>query len=406
MTPEEGISAGDARRNAWFAYLGAAVPLSGMQMIAPSLPAMRDALGLSEAQVGLVASVYLLPAALLAIPAGILADRIGRRRVFGGAMVGFGVCGVILQFASASFPLFLLVRFVQGSFFAGLLPLTMTILGDAYSGAALIGAQGRRTVAMSLGDGLLPVIGGLLVGFGWFVPWFGQIAGIPLGLIILSKLVDPPALRSSDRTKLGPREFVGMFTSLPVLALQFAGFLRMFLKFCILAFMPLLLVDERGFSPAFAGLVIGAAPLTGTVVALLSGRIARRGRPAGWVGLGVLLTGVAITVMATSPFAPVILGVALVYGAADGLMGVFTNSFVTAVTTADRRAGFVAATGAVRNFAKFMAPAAFGALALAVPITTAFTVAGVATLASASVALPLRRLEKRLVETPTKGGAQ
>jgi MFS transporter, ACDE family, multidrug resistance protein len=390
------LTEANKRLNAWFAYVGSAVSLTGVQMIAPSLPAMRDALGLSEVQLGLVTSVYLLPAALAAIPAGILADRVGRRRVFGGAMLGFGICGAILPFVSGSFAAFLVVRFIQGTFFAGLLPLTMTILGDAFTGTALIGAQGRRSVAMSFGDGALPVVGGLLVGFGWYAPWFGQMLGIVLGVLILLKLIDPPDLQSSERVKTGPGALIAVFRSLPVLAMQYSGFLRMFLKFCILAFMPLLLVDVRGLSPAFAGLIIGSAALTGTLIAATSGRIARVFRPAGWVGLGTTVMGFALVSMATMTSAPLILASSIVYGAAEGLMGVFTNSFVTAATGAEQRASFVAATGAIRNFAKFMAPAAFGALVLVVPIQRAFVLAGALTLVSASLAFPLRHLEGKL----------
>ncbi len=157
---------------------------------------MRDALNLSEAQLGLVMSVYLLPAALAAVPLGVLADRIGRRIVFGGSFIGFGICGAVLPLVATSFQAFLAVRFVQGIMFAGLLPLTMTILGDFFSGAELVGAQGRRSVAMSMGDGLLPVMGGLLVGAGWFVPWLGQAIAIPLG--------SPFSCLSLTRRRSGP----------------------------------------------------------------------------------------------------------------------------------------------------------------------------------------------------------
>lgn len=62
--------------------------------------------------------------------------------------------------------------------------------------------------------------------------------------------------------------------------------------------------------------------------------------------------------------------------AGDELMGVFINSFTTAATAPEQRAGFVAATGAVHNFAKFTAPAAFGALTIALPLAPAFYLSG------------------------------
>ncbi len=387
----------DAKRNALFAYASAIVALTGVQLIAPSLPTMRDTLGLTEAQLGLVMSVYLLPAALAAIPLGVLADRLGRRRVLGYAMVGFGVAGGLLQ-VSSDFTVFLVVRFIQGVMFAGLLPLTMTVLGDAFSGVNLVRAQGRRSVAMSLGDGVLPVVGGALVGFGWFVPWLGQLVAIPLGVAILVRLVDVPTVSSERRSRVGLRSVVALFRSVPILALQYAGFLRMFVKFSLLTFLPVLLVDTRDASPAFAGLVLGAAALTGTIVAASVGRLSERGRPTTFVSVGVVLMAIAISTFAIAPWRPLLLVGSIAYGAGDGLLGVFTNSFVTSATGSEQRASFVAVTGAIRNFAKFTAPAAFGALILTLPISTAFLTISAITLVSVVAAMPLRHLEQGLTD--------
>lgn len=394
----EGRTRSRSAVNAAFAYTGAIVAQTGVQMIAPSLPSMRDALGLSDAQLALVTSVYLLPGALAAIPAGILADRIGRRRVFGGAMIAFGLLGAALQFATSSFSLFLVIRFLQGIAFAGLLPLTMTILGDAFSGSELVRAQGRRSVAMAIGDGSLPVIGGILVAAGWFVPWASQALAIPFGILVLTKLTDPPRVGASSTRRIDLGAFGRLFRSAPVVALEYAGFLRMFLKFSILTFLPILMVDGRGFSAAFAGLVVGAAAITGTVIAATAGRIARLGRPTTWVAIGIVLQSAALAAMVLVPWSAVIFSASLVYGAADGLSGVFVNSFVTAATDAEHRAGFVAATGAIRNFAKFMAPATFGALTLMLSVPSAFGLLAGITLVSTALVVPLRGMEGRLTD--------
>ncbi len=390
------MTARQAIVNSRFVYLGAIVAQTGVQLIAPSLPIMRDALGLTNAQLALVTSVYLLPGALAAIPAGLLADRIGRRRVFGWSMVGLGLAGIALQFATHSFTLFLSIRFVQGLTFAGLMPLTMTILGDAFTGAALIGAHGRRTVALHLGDGMLPIVGGLFVAIGWRAPWLGQLLAIPFGLVVLAKLTDPRSLTVSTTTRIGLRASLSLYRSGAILALQFLGFLRMFLKFGIVTFIPLLLIDERGLSPAFAGLVIGVVALTATLPAIAAGRIARVARPTTFVAVGVAAAGVALGVIAMAPGAAIILVASVVYGMADGLSGVYLNSFVSAATDTEHRGSFIAATGAVRNFAKFMAPATLGAMTLVVPLSTSFLIMALIMLASASMALPLRGLEGRL----------
>ena len=385
------------RGNALLAYGSAIVALTGVQLIAPSLPSMRTALGLSEAQLGLVMSVYLLPAALAAIPLGVAADRLGRRRVLGLTTLAFGVTGGLLQFATV-FPVFLGIRFLQGVAFAGVMPLTMTVLGDVFGGSDLIRAHGRRSVVMAVGDGILPVVGGALVTFGWFVPWLGQLLAIPLGIAILAKLVDVPALEADEKKPVGVRAVAGLLRSKAIAALQYVGFLRMFLKFSLLTFLPVLLVGDRGVSPAFAGLVLGSTALSGSVIAASAGWISTKGRPAWFVALGIGTMAASIMVMAVTPYKALVLLVAVVYGAGDGLLGVFTNSFVTSATGPDLRASFVAVTGAIRNFAKFAAPSLLGLVILSLSIQSVFLIVGAIALVSTAVALPLRRLEAGLIE--------
>lgn len=252
-------------------------------------------------------------------------------------------------------------------------------------------------MAMSIGDGVLPVVGGFLAAFGWFVPWLGQTLAVPFGVIVLMKLTDVD--RDSvdpGRTVPRPGAFLTMFGRRSVIALQYAGFLRMFLKFALLTYLPVFLVDVRNVSTGIAGLVIGVAALSGTLIALFAGRLAVLGSSVVWILAGVLVMGVMMIAEVTVPWVAGIFAASVLYGAADGLMGVFTNALVTAAPDADQRASFVAATGAIRNFAKFMAPATVGALAILAPLSTVFVGFGGLTIVSAATTRALGPLERRL----------
>ena len=396
MSNETGLTPSQANINAGFAYAGCIVAQTGVQLVAPSLPAMRDALGLTDTRLALVMTIYLLPAALGAIPAGILADRIGRRRVFGWSMVLFGIAGILLQFSTGSFGWFLSVRFAQGLAFAGLLPLTMTILGDAYRGAELIRGQGRRSIAMLTGDGVLPIVGGVLAASAWQVPWLGQLLAIPFGFMVLAKMTDPPSLGTTTQRPGILTGFARAFRMRGVAALQYAGFLRMFIKFSILTFLPVLLVDVRSMSPAFAGLVVGASALIGIIPSHFAGRIARWGKPTTFIAMGLAGEAIALAVWALAPWPIAIFMAALAFGVADGLSGVFVNSMVAATPDTEHRASFVAATGGVRNLAKFLGPAFVGILLLMTTLPNAFTLMAAVTLLSTFLVLPLRVLDSRL----------
>ena len=362
------------RYNAVLVYLGLPISMMGIQLITPTLPAMAIALHLSDSQLSLVSTLYLLPAALGAIPAGILADRIGRRKVFGYSMIVFGIVGLLQPLTAHNFNLFLGMRFLQGLAFGGLVPLTMTILGDLFEGPKLVQAQGRRSVAISIAGGILPVIGGFLVVAGWFVPWFLQAVAILFGLVVLRFMQDVVSTTSTKLTNLREMMSPELWRQPTVWALQYMGFARLWVKFVLLTFLPVLLIGTRGSTAAFAGFVLGISALANAVVAANAGGMARRWSPTPLliIAISVMTVGLFVVAMAHTPIT-IAVG-AVIYGAADGVLGVFLNSLITAVPDAAHRGTFVAATGAIRNLGKLLAPASFGLMLLGMTVPQAFLV--------------------------------
>lgn len=373
----ENTTPAPGRHNAALVYLGMPISMMGIQLITPTLPAMAIALDLSDSQLSLISTLYLLPAALGAIPAGVLADRIGRRRVFGFSMIAFGIFGLLQPLTAENFNLFLGMRFLQGLAFSGLVPLTMTILGDLFEGSTLVQAQGRRSVSISIAGGILPVIGGFLVVAGWFVPWFLQAVAILFGLVVLRFMQDVVSTTLTKLTNLREMMSPELWRQPTVWALQYMGFARLWVKFVLLTFLPVLLIGTRGSTAAFAGFVLGISALANAVVAANAGGMARRWSPTPLmiIALSVITVGLFVVAMAHTPIT-IAVG-AVIYGAADGVLGVFLNSLITAVPDAAHRGTFVAATGAIRNLGKLLAPASFGLMLLAMTVPQAFLVTAV-----------------------------
>ena len=370
--------------------------ITGVQLISPALPALAERFALSESEVSLVISVYLIPATFASLPAGLLADRFGRRWVFGGGLCLFGLAGLLLPVvAPASFEGLLVIRFLQGLGFAPAFPLTITILGDLYKGPGLVGAQGRRSVLMSIADGGYPILGGLLVGLSWLAPWYLQAVALPIGLLVLVTFRD--WVPRGESGYLGGLRWLWRSARVKgTMSLHYVGFLRFFVKFSLLSYLPLLLVIGRGMTAAQAGLILGTAALCGTMGAAVSGQLARLGPGSRWVGLGMAVQGVAVVVMAVVGDVWILLAVAFAYGLADGVLGTFINSYLAAATDPEHRASLVAANGAIKNLGKLLAPILLGMVVLMVPLSAGFAMVAVLLVASTPAAGPLRVYDARI----------
>ncbi len=361
-------------RTPWFALVAAPLMLTGTQSLVPALPAMQMELGLTEAQIGLFMGAYFLPSILLALPAGMLADRLGRRAVFTGGLVLFGLCGLVMTLWHESFTFLLIARSVQGAAFAGVLPLTMTLIADARIGGDQVKGQSHRSVAMKVGETLGPALGGALVLIAWFAPIALQILALPLAALSWRHV---PTGRTTGNTigrSIGV--LLGEFKNLDFVLLQSVGFFRFFFKFGFLTFMPLLAVDAGLLTIFETGMVLTASAAAALVIAAVMTRISIRRPPSFLIGLNLVIVGLSLVLIGLADAAWVLIAGSITFGLADSAASIIYSAVITQAVEDDMRATFVAANGAIRNLGKFAAPIALGLVLLVWPISTGFVVLG------------------------------
>ncbi len=361
-------------RTPWFALVAAPLMLTGTQSLVPALPAMQMELGLTEAQIGLFMGAYFLPSILLALPAGMLADRLGRRAVFTGGLVLFGLCGLVMTLWHESFTFLLIARSVQGAAFAGVLPLTMTLIADARVGGDQVKGQSHRSVAMKVGETLGPALGGALVLIAWFAPIALQILALPLAALSWRHV---PTGRTTGNTigrSIGV--LLGEFKNLDFVLLQSVGFFRFFFKFGFLTFMPLLAVDAGLLTIFETGMVLTASAAAALVIAAVMTRISIRRPPSFLIGLNLVIVGLSLVLIGLADAAWVLIAGSIAFGLADSAASIIYSAVITQAVEDDMRATFVAANGAIRNLGKFAAPIALGLVLLVWPISTGFVVLG------------------------------
>ena len=136
-------------------------------LLVPLLPIIKEDLGLSFAEIGLLRSVFNGASAILQIPVGYLAESVGEfwLLVLGNIWVSVGLIGMGL---SSAFPLLLAVSFLGGLGGGAQHPLGSSLVSRAYDGGGRSTAVGTVNFAGDLGKMVAPLIAAAtVVNFGW-----------------------------------------------------------------------------------------------------------------------------------------------------------------------------------------------------------------------------------------------
>jgi len=266
-------------------------------------------LGVGEGQTGLLQTALTLPFILFAIPAGLLADRISRRRLMAGAealraaalfailtLIGLGlltlpllallgfaaVCGTVVYSVAAP-------ALVPSLVLPDLLPVANARIELA------------RTVAFASG----PALGGVLVGWAGAAPAFGFAAALSVvAVVLLSGIYEPARPPAPHRHPLQEiREGAAFVLHHPLLRPVFiTQFIFNTASFLLLAVFVPYAVRRLGLSAGGVGATLAMYGVGMVAGALAATRVMRR-LPFGIViGLGPVTGFVAAGVMALTTF--------------------------------------------------------------------------------------------------------
>jgi predicted MFS family arabinose efflux permease len=257
---------------------------SQTMIISPILPMVGDQLRISDAVLGTLVSAYSIMVGIFAILSGPVSDKIGRRRIL---ILGCGTMTLALTLHAfvSSYGAFLAVRVFAGSAGGMLSGAAVSYIGDYFP-------YERR---------------------GWATGWvmsgaaFGQIVGIPLGIVlaarwgfrapfyifaatmamtvvlIFARIPQPDVKRSAHRLSVGKAatDYIAMLRR-PEVAWAALAFFMMFLGVSIfVVYLPTWLERDLGASGdeiALMFLIGGIANVvTGPQAGKLSDRIGRKG---------------------------------------------------------------------------------------------------------------------------------
>lgn len=377
-------------------YLGSAISVAGVQAVGPGLPNLQNHFGLSDSHTLWTMSFYLFPGIIAAVPLGRLADSIGRMKLYALCLLVFGIASSAIPFAGTSWVIFLMIRVIQGSAFAGILPLSIILVAEHGKGLSIMKRQGLRSASQQAADTLHPLIGGLLVATAWFAPYLIGSLTIPIALTVFFLNFDDDYKRPKTDT---PRESVHILKSFSLMALVFGGFLRFFVKFVPLTSLGILLVNVHGHSAAFAGVALALSSFVGLFGALSVGSFSKRFSPFEISVSTLLFLAGSLVLLSLNGNALIVIFSVTVFGFSDGLFGTIQNSYVSIAVPNHMRGTFGGVVAMSRNTGKFLAPIAMGAMLAWASLSTAFAISGVFAGLSVLLLLPLRHFNAQLKES-------
>lgn len=337
----------------------------GVPLVAPALPVIRDAFGVSDAQASLLVSAYFLTGIVLSPFIGLLADRIGRKRVLVSSLLTFALTGVAIVFAP-DFTTVLALRVVQGTAAAGVFITTVTLVGDAFEGVQRNAVMGVNVAALSTGAVVFPVLGGALAAVAWNAPFAAYLLALPVGLFAL-RYLEEPARDREVRSVAYLRGAVETLKGRDALVLYGASFVTELLLFgTIVTALPFLLTAEHGLAPVVVGMVLMATEVSSVVVASQNGRLAERASDGQLVALGFVCYGVALLGVWLAP-SPLFVALAVaVFGAGLGLSMPAVDAGIATLVPARFRAGALSLRNSTTFLGRAVGPVLFAGLAVTV----------------------------------------
>lgn len=187
----------DRRRVLVFAVLCCGFVLTSLDMMIVNVafPAIEhDFPGYSNAVVSWTLNAYTILYAAALIPAGRLADHLGRKQAFLGGLLLFSVASALCA-AAPTLPVLIAARALQALGAAALTPTSMGLLLQVNPPERQQQAIRSWTAAGGIAAAMAPIVGGLLVQFDWRLIF---LINVPIGAV--AAIVGLRVLPTSERS--------------------------------------------------------------------------------------------------------------------------------------------------------------------------------------------------------------
>jgi MFS family permease len=333
----------------------------GVASITPALPRISKQFNISGYEIGLLIILFTLPGVFLTPVFGVLADRIGRKKILVPSLLLFGAAGFLCSF-KMDFGLLLILRFIQGIGAASLGSINVTLIGDLFDGSERASAMGFNASVLSIATASYPFIGGILASIEWHYVFYLPVFAIPIAFVVLVKL-DNPEPRKSQTLKMYLTNAFKSIKSRSALILFSASIITFILLYgSYLTYIPILLDINFSSKPFLIGIVMSAMSLVTAVVSSQLGRFTEKVGAKKLIILSFVFYGMSLLLISSVNSLYVIFIAVMVYGIGHGLNIPSIQTVLSGIAPIEYRAAFMSMNVMVLRLGQTLGPAIMGFL--------------------------------------------
>lgn len=333
------------------------ISIMGGQTVAPILPSLTQVFDVSTREIELVMTLFVLPIGIATPILGVLADRIGLRKVLIPALILFAIAGASIAFAN-TFTSVLGLRFLQGLGAAPLDALSLTMIAMLYQGRMLGTAMSINAAVIGISSAIYPLVGGALGSLNWSYPFLLSVLAFPLVMLIIMvlKLPAKPANAKKESLKVYLKGTWNSVNNRSVLGLLFAvGTIFMIQFGAFITFIPIF-ADSLGANGFMNGIILCVMSLAVAIGAAQLGWLIQRFSEITLIKTSFIISAVALIMIPfmTNPWLLLIPNILFGISLAFALPS--SQALLAGLSAQDSRAGFMAVNASVQSLGQALGP--------------------------------------------------
>lgn len=311
----------------------------GNSMLIPILPLLEKEINVSDLQTSYIITVYSVVAIFCIPVAGYLSDRFGRKKIILPALILTAIGGLISGWASWKmenpYGMILLGRILQGVGASGAMPIVLPLVGDLFKeDEEASTVLGIVETSNTVGKVLSPILGSLLAGIIWFMPFMS----IPIFCLISILLVI--FLIKSEDNEEEPVKFPEYWKMVKevfkehsrwLLAVFLIGAILMFILFGFLFYLSNILEDKFHYDGVMKGVLLAVPLLALAIASFVAGKAIKDNLVVmKWVTFtGIVISGISVVFVSFMDHFISLLAIFLVCGVGIGVSLPCLDSLIT-----------------------------------------------------------------------------